>query len=370
MERCEHSLDDGEREIVGLVPRTRQRPAMCHSHACHLNHACRAHQELVCVSSCRHPGAASAPRIEARGIGKMYGKQLASSANRTLRTRVMANPVVRIFLGTLLVWLPAPLVTKTAHALIPAPYGHIWPTVLASALVWLAYRFFVRRIERRPLFELSTRGAARELGLGLLVGLSMQVLLFGVLLLLGVYRVDGFAAPSLGMLSIVPFYVGVALLEELVGRGIVFGISRQALGTTWAVVISSLFFGLVHAPNVGANPIGLLTCTAFGMLFAAAYLATGRLWLCIGIHFAWNFAQSQVFSSMVSGTSDGAGIIRAHMTGPTWLTGGTFGSEGSVVALVLALVGFAAFIMQARAREAGYLPASLHAEGTCSASAR
>jgi membrane protease YdiL (CAAX protease family) len=275
----------------------------------------------------------------------------------------MANPVVRIFIGTLLVWLPAPLVTKTAHALIPAPYGHIWPTVLASALIWLAYRFFVLRIERRPMFELSTRGAPRELGLGLLVGLLMQVLLFGVLLFLGVYRVDGFAAPGLAMLSVVPLYVGVALLEEFVGRGIVFGISRQALGTVWAVVISSLFFGLVHAPNVGANPIGLLTCTAFGMLFAAAYLATGRLWLCIGIHFAWNFAQSQVFSSLVSGTSDGAGIIRGHLTGPAWLTGGTFGSEGSVVALALAIVGFAAFAMLARARGLSHLPVPLHEEG-------
>lgn len=292
----------------------------------------------------------------------MSGKQLSSGEIQPLRARVMANPVVRIILGTLLVWLPAPLVTKTAHALIPAPYGHIWPIVLASALVWLAYRFFVERIERRPLVELSTRGAARELGLGLLIGLSMQVLLFGVLLLLGAYQVDGFAAPGLATLSIVPFYVGVALLEELVGRGIVFGITRQALGTHWAVVISSLFFGLVHAPNVGANPIGLLTCTAFGMLFAAAYLATGRLWLCIGIHFAWNFAQSQVFSSLVSGTSDGAGIIRQHMIGPTWLTGGAFGSEGSVVALGLALVGFAAFIMQARARGFRHPPVSFHEE--------
>ncbi|TZF89629.1 CPBP family intramembrane glutamic endopeptidase [Cognatilysobacter lacus] len=275
------------------------------------------------------------------------------SANRSPGRRLLSNPVVRILLGTLLVWLPAPLVTKTAHALIPAPYGHLWPTVLAALLVWLAYRFFVLRVERRPVSELSTPGAFRELASGLLVGVSMQALLFGVLWVLGVYRVDGLVAPSSAMLAVVPLYVGVALLEEFVGRGIVFGISRQALGTLWAVVISALFFGLVHAPNVGANPIGLLTCTAFGMLFAAAYMATGRLWLCIGIHFAWNFAQSQVFSSLVSGTSDGTGLIRGHLTGPDWLTGGSFGSEGSVVALALALIGFAAFMVKARARDLG-----------------
>jgi hypothetical protein len=144
--------------------------------------------------------------------------------------------------------------------------------------------------------------------------------------------------------------VGVAFLEEMIGRGIVFGISRQALGTGWAAAISSVFFGLVHAPNVGANPIGLLTCTAFGMMFAAAYVATGRLWLCIGIHFAWNFAQSQVFSSLVSGTSDGAGVIRGHLIGPAWLSGGSFCAEGSVVALSLALLGF---VILMRRRGAG-----------------
>lgn len=264
--------------------------------------------------------------------------------------RLLANPIMRIVLGSLLVWLPAPLITKTAHALIPPPYGHIWPTMLAALLVWQAYRFFVLRIERRPVSELSTPGALGELGFGLLVGLCMQALLFAVLWAVGVYRIEGLVAPSAGMLSVVPLYIGVALLEEFVGRGIWFGITRQALGTIWAVVISALFFGLIHAPNVGANPIGLLTCTAFGMLFAAAYMATGRLWLCIGIHFAWNFAQSQVFSSLVSGTKDGVGLVQGRLIGPEWLTGGSFGSEGSVVALAVALLGFLCFMALARAR--------------------
>lgn len=284
------------------------------------------------------------------GVRSIQSRAGDDTNNRGFAARVFANPVVRILLGSLLVWIPAPLITKTAHALIPPPYGHIWPTLLAALLVWQAYRFFVLRIERRPVSELSTPGALGELGSGLLVGLGMQALLFAVLWALGVYRIQGVVAPTAHMLSVVPLYLGVALLEELVGRGIWFGITRQALGAVWAVVISALFFGLIHAPNVGANPIGLLTCTAFGMLFAAAYMATGRLWLCIGIHFAWNFAQSQVFSSLVSGTSDGAGMIQGRLVGADWLTGGSFGSEGSVVALAVALLGFLGFMALARAR--------------------
>ncbi|MFS8136517.1 MAG: hypothetical protein ACMG50_00160, partial [Thermomonas sp.] len=66
--------------------------------------------------------------------------------------------------------------------------------------------------------------------------------------------------------------------------------------------------------------------------------------------FAWNFAQSQVFSSLVSGTRDGVGLVQGRLVGPEWLTGGSFGSEGSVVALAVALLGFLGFMALARAR--------------------
>ena len=323
------------------------------------------------------PGSMAETSPALTDVRTLHGNAGEVAADRSFAARVFANPVVRIVLGSLLVWIPAPLITKTAHALIPPPYGHVWPTLLAALLVWQAYRFFVLRIERRPISELSTPGALGELGSGLLVGLCMQALLFAVLWAFGVYRIQGVVAPSAGMLSVVPLYIGVALLEEFVGRGIWFGITRRALGTVWAVVISSMFFGLIHAPNVGANPIGLLTCTAFGMLFAAAYMATGRLWLCIGVHFAWNFAQSQVFSSLVSGTSDGVGLVQGRLVGPEWLTGGSFGSEGSVVALAAALLGFLGFMALARARALDpvgrsprLVPGNVHSEASEHATAR
>lgn len=54
----------------------------------------------------------------------MSDTQLSGSAIPGVRTRALASPVVRILLGSLLVWLPAPLVTKTAHAFVSAPYAH------------------------------------------------------------------------------------------------------------------------------------------------------------------------------------------------------------------------------------------------------
>ena len=69
-----------------------------------------------------------------------------------------------------------------------------------------------------------------------------------------------------------------------------------------------------------------------GVLLAAAFMLTRRLWLCIGAHIAWNFTQGGVFSVAVSG-GQSKGFFQSRMVGPEWLTGGAFGAEASVVAL-------------------------------------
>ena len=74
-----------------------------------------------------------------------------------------------------------------------------------------------------------------------------------------------------------------------------------------------------------------------GVMLAAAYMVTRRLWFCIGIHIAWNFTQGGIFSAAVS-ASDTKGLLQAKLTGPDWLTGGAFGAEGSVVALTICAV--------------------------------
>ena len=72
-----------------------------------------------------------------------------------------------------------------------------------------------------------------------------------------------------------------------------------------------------------------------GILLAAAFMLTRRLWLSIGFHMAWNYTQSAIFSSIVSGNDAAPGWIRSTVKGPDLLTGGRFGVESSVLALVL-----------------------------------
>lgn len=71
-----------------------------------------------------------------------------------------------------------------------------------------------------------------------------------------------------------------------------------------------------------------------GLLLGAAYKWAGALWLPIGIHWAWNFAQGNIFGFAVSGEKAGESLLQARIEGAGWLTGGAFGAEASVVAVV------------------------------------
>jgi hypothetical protein len=82
-------------------------------------------------------------------------------------------------------------------------------------------------------------------------------------------------------------------------------------------------------------------------------MLTRRLWLAIGIHAAWNFTQGWVFSAPVSGGEAPLGLLITRREGPDWLTGGDFGLEASVVAMIVATI--AGVLMLRRAIQNGEL---------------
>jgi hypothetical protein len=224
--------------------------------------------------------------------------------------------------------------------------------LLLTAVILVAYRAYVKVIEKRVATELSGTRAARELSSGLLLGALLLSCTIGVLAALGVYRVTGIHGWR-SMLATVPAFIMGAVLEEVVMRGIVFRILEQWLGSWIALATSAVLFGLLHLLNPGVTLLN--ACAVMleaGILLAAAYMLTRRLWLCIGIHFAWNFTQGGIFSAAVSGGATN-GLLEAKLVGPVWLTGGAFGAEASMVAVVVCTA--AGLLLLAAARRKGHV---------------
>jgi hypothetical protein len=175
----------------------------------------------------------------------------------------------------------------------------------------------------------------RELGLGMLVGFVLYTACVLILMALGMYRIEGLN-PWHYVLPAVAMALSSGIFEELIFRGILFRSVEEMLGSWAALLVSALVFGLLHL----ANPAGTLEGAIFisieaGMLLAAAYMLTRRLWASIGFHMAWNYTQSAIFSGIVSGGDTDPGLIRSNIKGPDVLTGGSFGLESSVIALTL-----------------------------------
>jgi hypothetical protein len=204
-----------------------------------------------------------------------------------------------------------------------------------ALLAMVIYMGYGKLIERREVSELSTPGMGRELWTGALIGAGLYTACALILIVLGMYRIEGLN-PWTFLIPGVAMALSAGVFEELVFRGVLFRSVEDLFGSWISVAVSSFVFGAVHLLNPEATLVGAIYVgIEAGLLLAAAYLVTRRLWISIGAHTAWNYTENAIFSGVVSGSISDPGLIRSSIEGPELLTGGSFGLESSVFALVL-----------------------------------
>lgn len=226
---------------------------------------------------------------------------------------------------------------QLAHAFPAARVALKVAALLLTAIVSLAgLRLGVRLVERRAAEEISARGAVRwGLG-GLAVGLGLFCLVVGLLMQIGVARIGRYsglgAAPLMFILSL-----GAAVWEEVVFRGALYQAIERLAGRGAALLVSAGVFGLLHAFNHGATVTSTLAIAVeAGLLLGLAFAFGRTLWFPIGIHLGWNFCEGGVFGTAVSGGT-AQGVFPIALRGPALLTGGAFGPEASLVAMLASL---------------------------------
>jgi hypothetical protein len=256
-----------------------------------------------------------------------------SLAEQPLWLRIL-HPLLRlVVLGTglfaFMIW--ADVTSQQFHG---RPVLNILIQPSLGLLAIAIYFGWGRFIERREVSELSTHGMAREWGVGVLIGVVLYSACAVTLMLLGIYKVQGFNSAAF-LLPAVAMAIKSGVFEELIFRGVLHR-SVEAIFGSWAgILASSLAFGLIHLVNPGAEIKGAIYISVeAGLLLSAAYLVTRRLWICIGFHMGWNYVQSAIYSGVVSGAVADPGLLQATIEGSDFLTGGSFGMEESILALV------------------------------------
>lgn len=248
--------------------------------------------------------------------------------------RILAFVVLFVGLTVLVATLVSPLISgPLARVSLPALVG-------ALGAGWI-------------LLGLEGRGPAalgfhrgRELvgesGLGLALGCMVGLAAVGLMALSGAVRWEHEPGSVAAWLMVLATSLWTFLLpaaaEEALFRGYPLQALAEGWGPGWAVVVTSLVFGLAHLPNPGVTTVGALNVAAAGAFLGVLYLRTGSLWWVTGAHLGWNWAHGFLVDLPVSGLDlVDAPLLEGRTAGPAWLSGGDFGPEGSLLATVVLL---------------------------------
>lgn len=218
--------------------------------------------------------------------------------------------------------------------------------------------------DRRPLTSVGLsreRGWVVEFAFGSVQGLAMMAALAAVLVAAGQSRiaVEPAFSPTYWAYLGVLLFLGAAA-EELLFRGYGFQRVLDASGPVASIALLSALFGWVHRGNPNAGPLGLANAVLVGVLLALFYLRTRRLWLLIGLHWAWNFSQVSL-GFPVSGIKISQMPLAAVALGPPEISGGAYGPEASWLCTVVIAAGFAGLLWRPKpategGSEDGYAP--------------
>jgi membrane protease YdiL (CAAX protease family) len=220
---------------------------------------------------------------------------------------------------------------------------------------WLAHYVMLRWVDHKPW---SYVGLGREqctprmLGIGLALGALCILIPSGGLLLAHDLTVVTGLQGRHGWLVLagggVLIFLPQSLSEEMLSRGYLFSALRDGVGEIGALAATSIGFGLLHMGNPGATAQSVSIVILAGLFLGAILVITRSLYAAWMAHFAWNWSMADLLHSPVSGIHFPYAGYRVDDSGPDWLTGGSWGPEGGVAAVVGMTVGIAALVQWRR----------------------
>ncbi len=239
---------------------------------------------------------------------------------------------------------------ERAKQLLDGQIGYIQQGVLLLVVAifvgWLC-SLFLEGLPFKALGWNFHRGWLKDFIVGSIIGALSVAFAILIILASGGYSFsfNQSASPSAiaktAILSFVVFVIAAAS-EETAFRG--YGLQTMARSNIkWAwlsILLLSFAFGFVHLGNPNTNFWFTFINTAVaGVWLSVAYLKTRSLWFPLGVHWAWNWVMAAIFGIPVSGITGitPAPLLKVSISGPTWLSGGSYGVEGGIACAIAVL---------------------------------
>jgi len=260
----------------------------------------------------------------------------------TRKQKIFNSPITKTLLALFVFMAVVILAQQIAVKLLSLTplekdYRNLLKGLFVSAACICSYILFFKNYDKRTITEFAAKGLAKNLIIGILTGFILQSLTILVMYLNGSYSVVKINPISFILIPFALMFT-VAIIEEILVRGIILRIMEEKLGSYISLTISSLIFGALHLANPNSTLISGICITTAGFLMGAAFIYSRSLWMPIALHFAWNFTQSGIYGAITSGNEKTNSLLEARIQGSEFITGGAFGPEGSVQAIVFCAV--------------------------------
>ncbi len=227
------------------------------------------------------------------------------------------------------------LATQYLGAWLHLPPNSSYAIVLGiPILAFVLYGLVVRAAEKRaPTEVLPGAGTLTEILIGAVLGVVMLCAITAMLWALGLYQVrQNHLSHAFDSFVFNSYLSG--MMEELLFRAILLRILARAFGPRWGLGLSAAMFGLAHLSHGSWLPILEVTINA-GLPLGLLYMVTGRLWMAIGLHTAWDFAED----SLLGVNTHNGFLLSTPVNGKTaLLTGGAYGPDGSLLAILIGIL--------------------------------
>lgn len=210
-----------------------------------------------------------------------------------------------------------------------------------SLLVYLIVRFREKRLFRDVGFQKEFAGNYFK---GFAVGIFLMLICITLMTVFGgmelVIKSPNTGVKVLPSVLIILFgWIIQGGTEEILTRGWMLPLLGRRYNVPFAIVVTSIFFMILHSGNNGMTLMPILNLVLFGIFAALFVVNEESIWGICGMHSAWNWMQGNILGISVSGTDPvGGSLLKFAPKGNELLSGGIFGVEGSIVCTLVFLL--------------------------------
>lgn len=218
----------------------------------------------------------------------------------------------------------------------------------------LAAIFFVKFIlkKKSDYIFFKRESLAKTTGIGLFLGF-LQISIY---VLLDVGRgALGYSGSSYGNFNLIFLAYFIAFFiqstsEEVLVRGILTRVLCDRFGRNVAILLPSIFFGLLHLGNEGVTILSTLNTILVGIFFGKLLFYKENIMLTSGVHAGWNFSMAMIYGLNVSGFSGFDSLLNFKILNYS-LYDEIYGPEGSIVVTVIEIISILAIFYLERRKE-------------------